>query len=280
MYATRLRARITGRGRGRLLLYPAYVQDYLDRMTAADVTAGDSSGLELAVTDAFNTRLQDMVSDGILGVSSGVLSQAASLIKAGCFMMGARTLSGSLVPIAADMPAPTNFNFVTGDYNRRLGLPGNVSTKYLNINRTASEDPQNNNHLAIRGSSFPSAFSYYAGTENIHFGWNASAIFSRNNSTGTGSGTAVSGGNFIGTTRSSGSAFTTRSAGVSTTANIVSTTPSTRQLFVFGANLPAGLSGPTGARLSFYSSGRALDLAILDARITALSNAIQAAIAP
>jgi hypothetical protein len=31
----------------RRLLYPAYVQDYLDRVTAADVAAGDTNGLEL-----------------------------------------------------------------------------------------------------------------------------------------------------------------------------------------------------------------------------------------
>ena len=70
---------------GRQLLYPSYVQDYLDRVTAADASAGNTQGLELGVTDAFNTTLQAMVGDGSLGVSSNVLSQAASFIKASCF---------------------------------------------------------------------------------------------------------------------------------------------------------------------------------------------------
>jgi hypothetical protein len=53
----------------RRLLYPAYVQDYLDRVTAADVAAGNTSGLEFGVTDGANTFIQDLVNDGLLGVS-------------------------------------------------------------------------------------------------------------------------------------------------------------------------------------------------------------------
>ena len=100
------------RSRGSLLLYPSYVQDYLDRVTAADVSAGDSAGLERGVTDAFSQVLQDLVADAILGVIGGVIAQAASLSKAKVLMCGARTLTGALVPVVG--PAPTNLNFVSG----------------------------------------------------------------------------------------------------------------------------------------------------------------------
>ena len=45
-------------------------------------------------------------------------------------------------------------------------------------------------------------------------------------------------------------------------------------VFQRGTNQPF----PTDARLAFYSIGESLDLALLDARVTALINAIAAAI--
>jgi hypothetical protein len=44
--------------------------------------------------------------------------------------------------------APTNFNFVSGDYNRKTGLVGDGSTKYLDSNRAGNADPQNSFHLS------------------------------------------------------------------------------------------------------------------------------------
>jgi hypothetical protein len=106
----------------RRLLYPTYVQDYLDRVTAADVAAGNTSGLEVGVTDGANTFIQDLVSDTYLGVSGGVISQAASVIKASVPMAGARTRLGAMTPLVG--PAPTSFNFGDNDYNRKTGLGG------------------------------------------------------------------------------------------------------------------------------------------------------------
>lgn len=272
---------------GRALLYPTYVQDYLDRVTAADVAAGNTLGLELGVTDAFNTCLQAMVADTSLGVSGGVLSQAASLIKASCLMQGARTLSGALVPLAADMPAPTNFNFVAGDYNRRLGLgdPSNVS-KRLDSNRNNNADPQDNNHNAtyITVAATGSAAAYMGAstsTDSVgdnNFGKSGSNYFFRNRTatpfTRTAAGSSTG---FAGTSRSITASFTARVAGVDSIFTVTSQTP-------FNGNVSVFASGSSGffanCRQSFYSIGRALNLAILDARITALSNAIQAAIAP
>jgi len=67
-------------------------------------------------------------------------------------LAGARTLTGALVPLVGT--APTNFNFVSGDYNRETGL-GDASnaTKYLNSNRAGNADPQNSRHVAAYASS-------------------------------------------------------------------------------------------------------------------------------
>ena len=86
--------------------YSPYVQDYLDRVTAADVAAGNTQGLESGVADAFAVAIEGLVGSAMLGVSGGVISQAASKIKAMPYMCGARTLPGCLVPVVG--PAPTD----------------------------------------------------------------------------------------------------------------------------------------------------------------------------
>jgi hypothetical protein len=242
------------------------------------------------VTDAFNTCLQAMVADTSLGVSGGVLSQAASLIKASCFKQGARTLSGALVPLAADMPAPTNFNFVAGDYNRRTGLgdPVNAS-KYLNSNRNNNADPQNLRHLSVFVSTAESTGTgrQYIGTQDLvggslcgRSGITTNLFGSLSNVSGaafTGRGAHTG---FIGLARSDSSSITMRSAGTEATNSAASQTPRDESVFVFARPGGAPAQAYTNARISFYSQGSTLSLAILDARITALSAAIQAAIAP
>jgi hypothetical protein len=266
---------------GARLLYPTYVQGYLDRVTAADVAAGNTLGLERGVTDAFNTCLQAMVADTSLGVSGGVLAQAASLIKASCAMQGARTLSGALVPLAADMPAPTNFNFVTADYNRRMGLVGNGTTKYLNTNRAGNADPRDDVHFSVYATERNKIIStnqFLMGT--VVFTAGASQLIDRDADSGqrirsaafASGGPTISVPTFFGASRFSSTQYTRRINGLSLTIDQASDGALADNTLVFTTT--------TTARLNFYSTGRALDLAFLDARITALSNAIQAAIAP
>jgi hypothetical protein len=264
---------------GARLLYPGYVQDYLDRVTAADVGAGNTLGLERGVTDAFSTCLQNMVSDTSLGVSGGVLAQAASLVKASCFMQGARTLPGSLVPLADDMPKPTNFNFVAGDYNRRTGSLSNGSTKFLGSNRAGNADLQNSQHLSTyitaSGTGFTLASGVAAGRSSVA----QNATRSRNSSASTAGGTANVN-TFTGLSRSSSAEYVRRVNGTNTLIVQPSETPPAFDYFVFACNDNGSAVSLGNHRLAFYSIGSALDLAILDARITALANAIQAAIAP
>ncbi len=195
-------------------------------------------------------------------------------------MMGARTLSGALVPLAADMPAPTNFNFVAGDYNRRTGLAGNGSTKYLSSNRSNSADPQNNCHLAVYGT--------YAGTSGGIAGNGANATSIRMMQQNSGIelgfkandisiyGRPKTGSGLLGVSRFESSSYIARVNQANTTVPQVSATPAADVILIFRRGSTYG----NGLRLSFYSVGQSLDLAILDARITALSAAIQAAIAP
>lgn len=272
---------------GRLLLYPAYVHEVLDRITNADVVAGNTLGLELAVTDAFSNCLQALVADGILGVSGGVLAQAASLMKASCFMMGARTLSGALVPLAADMPAPTNINFVAGDYSRRTGLGDpNNATKQLISNRASNADPRDNAHIAVYVTQRNKVvgvnqFLIGAGSGNpgsFHLVDRDSDSVQRvRSATLTTGGPIISTPTLFGASRFSSSQYIRRINGTSTTINQASDGSLAESTQIFGTT---SLSSVATSRICFYTIGEALDLAILDARISALSNAIQAAIAP
>jgi hypothetical protein len=269
--------------RRRLLLYPSYVQDYLDRVTAADVTAGNTQGLELGVTDAFNTTLQDLVGDSVLGVSGGVITQPASTIKAMPFMVGARTLQGCLVPVVGT--APTNFGFVAEDYNRKTGLVGNGSTKYLNSNRNNNADPQDSQHMGVFPTTVNSVDQdrVYMGaglndTGSTYFFTRTADAAVRNRSATANIGlTRGVANSLIGMNRSLSTEFVYRQSGASQTISRNSETPLNGNIFVFrGAGFtPGALSN---ARLAFYSIGESLDLALLDARVTALINAIAAAI--
>jgi hypothetical protein len=99
------------------------------------VEAVDGQALEFEVARAIDNFVLGCKADGIWNA-----------IKASCILAGARTrLNGALVPLVGT--APTSFNFVDGDYNRKTGLVGNGSTKYLTANRNNNADPQNSKHL-------------------------------------------------------------------------------------------------------------------------------------
>ncbi len=84
----------------------------------AAVEAADGQALEFGVGKAIN--------DFVVGCK---LDGTWSAIKASCILAGARTLNGALVPLAGT--APTNNNFVSGDYNRKTGVGGQWEYKVL-----------------------------------------------------------------------------------------------------------------------------------------------------
>jgi hypothetical protein len=228
------------------------------------VEAADAQALETATRYAINDFVIGCKSDGIW-----------SAIKASCILAGARTLAGALVPLVGT--APTNNNFVSGDYNRKTGLLGNGSTKYLNSNRNNNADPQNSNHNSVYISTAGSASnSIYIGAgvntnENgvTNLGvLTVGDMFFRNRN---GSASSIAGGaasvGFAGTNRSGAANFTIRVAGNNTNPASTSQAPYDGNVFVFSTT--NGII-PTNARLAFYSIGESLDLAALDNRISIL----------
>jgi hypothetical protein len=251
--------------------YDGFTDDADATAYLAAVQAADGQVLEPAVRLAVNTFVKGCKADGIWNA-----------IKASCILAGARTLNGALVPLVGT--APTNFNFVSGDYNRKTGLVGDGSTKYLNSNRNNNADPQDSNHNAIWVSEKPSAVgglisafgSSQAGVNSIFWGTDANGLWTRNRSSSLriwqSSASPFSG--LLGVSRSSSSGYQRRLNGATAFQADTSQPPFSATINIF-ARMDIEVSN---ARLAFYSIGESLNLALLDARVTDLINAFGAAI--
>ena len=193
------------------------------------------------------------------------------------YSAGARTLNGALVPLVGT--APTNYNFVSGDYNRETGLLGDGSTKYLDSNRANNAEGQNDKHLAIYltepGVAFSDLISSGLGGGHSRLTFQATTILTATINTSSqyvGSTTLV---NFLAASRSSSAGFDVREGGQTYFHSGLSQSSQSSNISVFSRG---GTTAFTDSRLAFYSIGEDLDLAALDTRVSALITAIGAAI--
>ena len=235
-----------------------------------------------AVEAADGQPLEEGVKQNIKDFVTGCkLDGIWDAIKVSCILAGARTLNGALVPLKG--PAPTNFNFVSGDYNRVTGLKGDGSTKYLDSNRANDADPQNNNHNAVYTTEASTDTSAYIGNTRVKQERSENHIFDNVGDGNTGfrnrSGSFQSVGlpgavGFLGHTRNEASGFMGRQRGLNTFFTISSVvTPTTDNITVFSLG---GSDFFTDAHLSFYSIGENVDLAALDTRVSTLMTEIEA----
>lgn len=208
-------------------------------------------------------------------------------IKASCIMAGWSNLSGALTPLVG--VAPSGFNLASGTYSRVTGLKGDGAAMYLNSRFSYGATSPSNRHasvfvtnrpgggaqallantaisparyIAIRTTVNPAIYEYVMTGQVLVAG--ASGSFT----------------GFLGTLRSStNNTISYRENAVTSTGSstYISTT-TTQTDYVFADNF----NGPrfyTDARMSFYSIGESLDLALLDARVSGLMVAISGAIA-
>ena len=232
----------------------------------SNVEQADGSSLEDGIKEAIDNFVIGCKSDGIW-----------SAIKSCCILAGARTLSGALIPLVGS--APTNGNFVSGDYDRIDGLSGDGSTKYLDTNRANNADPQDSNHMAVYVTQFAGAAGGVIGSSSTSSGNNGifhtsgqsnTEIFWRlRNGSGIATGSMALG--FVGGARDN-----------STTVRVLtdildqdyvtfaSGTPTSDNINVFRR----GTSNYWEGSLSFYSVGENLSLSLYNTRMTALMTAI------
>ena len=235
----------------------------------AAVEAADGQLLEFGVGKAIN--------DFVVGCKQDRIWDA---IKASCILAGARTTNGALVPLVGTAPTPVNFDLVTNtDYNRKTGLVGNGSTKYLDTNRAENADPQNSVHTSVYiTSAFANGQYILFGSDNssstgLFRGGGAAQTYSRNLTVLTSNSNTVG---FAAASRFAATSTNSRIFGTATTSSLVSNTSNTSNYQVFKS--PTFSSSLGNGRLAFYSIGESLDLALLDARVTALITAFGVAI--
>jgi hypothetical protein len=202
-------------------------------------------------------------------------------IKASCILAGARTLAGALVPLVGT--APTNNNFVTADYNRKTGLVGDGSTKYLAANYTYPSGLQNNCHASVWESGSTTSGVYFGAADDTASGTFISAVnkSSRhyNSSISAFIPTTFGTTGIQGVSRSSESSYSYRSAvGGTQTASIASAVLTLPSFSIFRRNRPTTADNYSNARLAFYSIGESINLQILETEVTQLINNISNAI--
>jgi hypothetical protein len=251
------------------------------------VSDADAEAYLVAVEAADLGLIEDSVAEAINNFVIGCKSDGIWIaIKSACILAGARTLSGALVPLVGT--APTNNNFVSANYNRETGLKGG-SPKRLIANRLNNADPQNSKHLAVWKTEpettatdtvvLGTRFSVSGGHSHLYTqSTSGRQYFAANSADGgfrTGGGDATVATGLIAVSRFSATQFVRRLYSVSTTTANNSTTPNSEAIRVFGSNQS---NMHSTSRVSFYSIGENLDLALLDTRVSNLMTALAAAI--
>ncbi len=230
--------------------------DYFTRIVAAGSTISSDNRV------AVDTFIKGCKTDGIW-----------SAIKASCLLAGPDDLTGALVPLVG--AAPTNNGpFVSGDYNQTTGLLGNGTTKYLNSNRNNNADPQDSRHIYARITDAQldtTVTRRTIGTTSASGAtfWGISTvpqIVTRCATSGTVIATATLSTGGVGVARSLLDLPNYQRMNYGSIASVsgASVTPANQNIGVFGAVT----ADRTNARISFYSIGEFLNLALLDARVS------------
>jgi hypothetical protein len=243
------------------------------------IEAADGAALEAAVKDVYNSFVIDCKADPSLnaGISNWAATEQLLILR------GPRTLPGAL--ITPKGPAVTSMGFGTGDYSRKIDLKGG-ETKYLNLNRGGVNDSQNNaSGWVWVNRAATSNNTKYFGAQNdalsvqTYIGDFSGSVSLRINSAGSGivaSGAQRTG--FMGITRNSATQQTARFSGGNTISGNSSVPPPAQNYFLFARNQNGNPNGHTDAGISAYGSGKAVDLALMDARVETLLADLAAAI--
>ena len=248
-----------------------YDEDAGNYIQAVEGASGDNQALEPATRKAINNFVIGCKQDGIW-----------TAIKASCILSGARTLAGALQPLVGTAPTNVGGLFVDGDYNRKTGLVGNGSTKYLSSNRRSNEDPQNSFHLSVYKTLYVNSNNSIIGSIVTPFdlldtiGGSVLRAFSRSDSNPTPSINMNGVTGFMGHSRASSSTVSMRGNSATVSGSSNSSAPNSALITIFARNGSSTVLAPqlpTSERFAFYSIGESIDLARLDARVTDLINA-------
>lgn len=242
------------------------------------VEAADGQELEQATRKAINAFVIGCKTDNIWNAITECMVIA-----------GARSFAGAFVPLKGN--GATNINFQSSDYNRKTGLKGNGSSKYLNTGKTNDQFPIHSRHMYGYLTEPNTVGSQIIGTRQVTAGaWYVQTLKPNNvirwaalaSSAGYTSQVALNSTNNIGgfgVARTPLSETTSNavifSPGTFSTISNTAVTPTNNALWMFRDDATAS---PADFRLSFYSMGEAVNLQLLNARTTTLMSDLQTSI--
>lgn len=129
--------RVSGGGGGG---YDTDAQTWIDAVELAD-----TASLPTGTKDAMNQLILELKATHThRGVSMTLFDRMDYFLP----MMAARTLGGGLVPVDPSAGSATAINFVEADYNIKLGLTGNASTKHVATGYNSGGTSQNDASIA------------------------------------------------------------------------------------------------------------------------------------
>jgi len=243
---------------------------------AAAIAVADGQQLENGVKAAINALFAGLKTDG----------EWTSFSVLRCYA-GPRTLAGCAVPLKG--VAPTLVNFVSADINRKTGLIGNGTTKYVNHNYNNSANAQDNQQMwsyltaAITNNGATQAIigagQNQSGISHIGRVNAGSTYFSRSQNTIVGTDIAIgSGVGLVGISRNNGASYQVHANGITQTNTNVSQSPFSANVFSFGRN-NSGLISPSNLRAALDGVGNGWTApANIEARIATYLAAINTAI--
>lgn len=247
---------------GTLIINP-YLIDSDAATYIAAVEAADGQTLEGTTKRAINDFVVGCKRDGIWDA-----------IESSCILAGARTLTGALTSLKGTVP--TSYNFVGADYDRKTGLKGNGSTKYLNTNKRENDYPRDNVSFGVYCSEFilGSTGSRVIGANSIDLNFlsvnNKISFRNRGNENSISTGRAS--GNFLGSTRGASSLTSVQIDNYAATYSISSVSYENNYIGVFVGLDDTGTPSDTfnASRVSFYFLGGDINLLLLKERVSQL----------
>jgi hypothetical protein len=241
----------------------------------SEVERADGQALESGTRDAVIAFVTGCKADGIWNA-----------IKASCILAGARTLSGALVPLAGTAPALLGTE-AGWNYARKTGLQGNGTNNAIDTNQLNNAQPQNSKHLALHFRSIGGAGIVYWSSQGVDAtsgntsGDNAAGgRYSANGGLTSNTPGLPTSNTLLGVSRFSATQMDLRLNGNTLLYALNSASPSSLSILLQARrnNSTNALENFRSDRLAFYSIGESLNLALLDARVTTLINAFDAAI--
>jgi len=241
----------------------------------------DANTYITAVESVDGQRLESQIRIGISNFVKGCKDDGTwNFIDSCAFLSIARTLNGSLIKLKGS--TPTNTNFVSSDYNRKNGLKGDGSTKYINTNQL-SFSPSTLNDFSMGvyvtqvGTAGQRCLIGYGGPSNsvAQITPQLSYISSRcRSSTLSPSNGIIAAPGFYGISRGASANYQYDYFGNVGTVTIASVNlPVNENINIFNRNIANPLF--SSDTISFYWIGRNINLALLRTRVDALITQIQ-----